>query len=69
VAYALLMTVLGPAVWEGDPGAMSRVLVPMTIAFNVLLFRGRWSWTFWCLGNLSVLHGLDVMMVPGLSGW
>ncbi len=69
VAYAGLMAVLGPAVWEGDPGAVTRVVVPMTIAFNVLLPRLRWFWPLWVLGNISVLHGVEVMRVPWLSGW
>lgn len=69
VAYAGLMAVLGPAVWEGDPGAVTRVIVPMTVAFNVLLPKLRWFWPLWILGNASVLHGVEVMRLPWLSGW
>ena len=68
-AYAGLMAVLGPAVWEGDPGAVTRVIVPMTVAFNVLLPKLRWFWPLWVLGNASVLHGVEVMRLPWLSGW
>ena len=68
-AYAGLMVVLGPAVWEGDPGAVTRVVVPMTIAFNVLLPKHRWFWPLWVLGNASVVHGFEVMRMPWLSGW
>src|SRR5262249_47973782 len=33
-AYVALFFVLGEAVWEGFPGAATRVLLPMTLAFN-----------------------------------
>ena len=33
-AYAILMLVLGPAVWAGVPGAALRVLLPLTLAFS-----------------------------------
>jgi hypothetical protein len=69
VAYAGLMAVLGSAVWEGDPGAATRVVVPMTIAFNVLLTKHRWFWPLWALGNASVVHAVEVMRLPWLSGW
>lgn len=63
--YALLMVVLGDAVWEGYPGAASRVLLPMTLAFNVLLPRGRAWWIALILGNLSVLVSPDALPLPG----
>jgi len=64
VGYALLMLVLGPAIWDGQPAAVTRVVLPMTVAFNVLLPRGRWFWPLWILGNANLLHapremGLD----------
>lgn len=65
-AYALFGLVLGPAVWEGHPGAAPRVLVPMTIAFNVLLPGSRLFWPLWILGNLSLVHGLEAIRVPWL---
>jgi len=63
-AYALFGLVLGPAVWEGHPGAAPRVLLPMTIAFNVLLPGSRLFWPLWILGNLSLVHGLEVIRMP-----
>lgn len=64
--YALLMTVLGNAVWEGYPGAASRVLLPMTLAFNIVLPRGRsWWWVVFVLGNLTVLFSSDTLKPPG----
>jgi len=60
----VLMIFLGPAVWEGYPGAVTRVLLPMTFAFNAVLPRNRWFWPLFVLGNLSVLPGLEVLRVP-----
>jgi hypothetical protein len=69
-AYALFMLVLGDAVWEGHPAAVGRILLPMTVAFNVLLPRVRWALflPLLVLGNASVVVGLDAMKVPWLSG-
>ena len=64
VGSVVLMTVLGPAVWEGYPGAVTRVLLPMTFAFNAVLPKNRWFWPLFVLGNLSILPGLEVLRVP-----
>ena len=56
---------LGDAVWEGYPGAVSRVLLPMTLAFNVLLPRGRKWWVLLLLGNLTVFFSSDTLKPPG----
>ena len=54
-AYALLMAMLGDAVWEGFPGATCRVLLPMAVAFNVLVPRAGWrSLLLLLAGNLTV---------------
>lgn len=54
VAFAGMMTFLSTPVWEGYPGASTRVLLPMTLAFNVLLPRGG-RWLPWLIaGNLTV---------------
>jgi hypothetical protein len=63
------MLVLGPAVWEGHPGAIARIMIPMTIAFNILLPRDRWFWPLWILGNAGVMFGFEVMSVPWFSEW
>jgi hypothetical protein len=57
-AYAALLLVLGEAVWEGHPGAATRVLLPMTLAFNVLAVRRRASLLWLLAGNLAVAAGL-----------
>jgi hypothetical protein len=63
-AYAGLMAVLGAAVWEGYPGAAARVLLPMTLAFNIAVPRGARWWAVLLLGNASVLLVPDVMTPP-----
>ena len=60
----VLMAALGPAVWEGVPGAVPRVLLPMTFAFNAVLPKNRWFWPLFVLGNLSVLPAPQVLRVP-----
>ncbi len=63
-AFAGLMIFLGWAVWEGYPGAAVRVLLPMTLAFNVLLPRG-WKWAvLLALGNISILSAWPLSYPP-----
>lgn len=53
-AFALMMLFLSTPVWEGYPGASTRVLLPMTLAFNILVPRGaRWLPVL-IAGNLTV---------------
>jgi hypothetical protein len=70
-AYAVLMIFFGRPLWESDPGGL-RVVLPMTMAFNVLLVQVHRPWLFWPLvvmGNLSVLYGLHLMQFPGTRAW
>jgi hypothetical protein len=60
-AYALMMTALGTPVWEGFPGAATRVLLPMALAFNVVAARNRARWVWLLAGNLTVLNGFLVL--------
>lgn len=55
--YTALLMILNTAVWEGFPGASLRVLLPLTLAFNVLAVRRRASLRWLVLGNLGVLSG------------
>lgn len=57
VSFAMLTLVLGGAVWEGHPGAASRVLLPMLLGFNLLVPRGRKWWALLILGNLTMWFG------------
>ena len=58
-----LMVFLGPAVWAGSPGAATRVLLPMTVAFNAVLPRNRWLWPVLVLGNLTIINGLEALNI------
>ncbi len=55
--FVVLFMFLGEAVWEGEPSAASRVLLPMQFAFNVLVPSGRWWVPVLLLGNLTLLTG------------
>jgi hypothetical protein len=67
--YAALLFCCGAAVWEGFPGAATRVLLPLTLAFNVLVERTRAPVWWLIAGNLTVAAGLlavkDVPRDPG----
>lgn len=65
--FAVLMLVLGDAVWEGYPGAASRVLLPMQLAFNVLVPPGRVWWLVLLLGNLTLISAPAALEPPGIS--
>ena len=69
VGFCLLMIFLGEAVWEGYPGAAIRVLLPMTLAFNVLVPRGRGWIIVLILGNLTVLTSWDLTRPPIGDGY
>ena len=53
-AFAVMMMFLATPVWEGLPGAAARIVLPMTLAFNVLVPRGRWWLPLLIAGNLTV---------------
>ena len=67
VLYSLLMLVLSYPIWEGDPGAIVRVVLPVSVAFNVLVSAAAGSGRSSILGNLSVCHGLPMIGVPWLA--
>lgn len=57
-AYAILLLILSPWVWSGY-WAACRALLPMTIAFNLLLpGNARTFWPLWILGNSAMLHAI-----------
>lgn len=56
-AYVVMMLFLGTAVWEDFPGAAMRVLLPMTLAFNVLAYRLRAALPWLLIGNLTIFSG------------
>ncbi len=61
--YVLLMLVMNEVLWAPATGAMTRVVLPMTVAFNVLLARDRGArfWPWFVMGNLHVIPGFRVM--------
>jgi hypothetical protein len=61
--YLVLMLLMNQVLWEPATGAISRVVLPMTVAFNVLIARecrGRF-WPWFILGNLHVIPGFWVL--------
>lgn len=57
IAYAVLLVFLGPWVWSGY-WAACRAILPLTIAFNLLLPANRAFWPLLIAGNLPLLHGV-----------
>lgn len=68
-SYALLLIFLGEAVWEGFPSASSRVLLPMQLAFNVLVPAGRWWTVVLLLGNLTVFNTYSILQSSPGDGY
>jgi len=61
ISFSFLMAILGQAVWDGYSGAAFRVLLPMQLAFNVLVPRTRRWAIILILGNLSLLTEVHVI--------
>jgi hypothetical protein len=64
LAYAVLMLLLDRTLANPATGAISRVLLPMTIGFNVLLaseVRSARFWPWFMAGNLHVISAFRVM--------
>jgi hypothetical protein len=61
LAYGALMLFLGEWIWTGY-WAACRAVLPLTIAFNLLLPSGRGFWLWWSLGNLTLLHAVWRML-------
>lgn len=60
-AMLLLMGVLGTGVWAGYPISATRVLLPMALAFNVLVPRGAKWLPVLLLGNITLLSSFAVL--------
>ena len=61
-AFAVLMLIVDYAVWEGQPGAMTRVVLPLTVGFNVLVYRdGVRFWPWYLTGNLHLVASAVVL--------
>jgi len=57
LAYSVLGLLAHQVVWEGSPGAIARVVLPLAIGFNVLARRAPWPVV--ALGNLGVVAGIE----------
>jgi len=53
-----MLACFGPSVWEGHPGAATRVLLPMSLCFAVRAVRQRAGVAWLIAGNLSVCSGV-----------
>src|SRR6185369_8156136 len=62
--FAALMAFLAQPVWEGYPGAAGRVLLPMTLAFNILVPTVRRWLVLLIAGNLTVVAGFKEFTPP-----
>jgi hypothetical protein len=56
-AYSFLLFFLSFWVWSGY-WAACRAVLPMTIAFNLLLPANRGFWPWWIAGNIALLHAV-----------
>jgi hypothetical protein len=67
-AYALLMLTVHKVVWDGYPGAVTRVTLPLAFGFNVLLAgeERRSFWPWFVAGNLHLLPA--AMLLPFHKG-
>jgi hypothetical protein len=62
-AFLALALLAHPVVWDGTPGAYTRVAMPLTMGVNILLAReGRASWWWIALANLGVVPGVALLM-------
>ena len=63
VVFAALMLIAGPEVWRGFPGAITRVVLPLTFGFNILLAsRERRFWHWYLLGNLHLIPAYFIVV-------
>jgi hypothetical protein len=62
--FALLLAMVAQPVWEGYPGAATRVVLPLTLAFNVLVPRGRRWLPVLLAGNISIFAGIAELAPP-----
>jgi len=57
-----LMTVLGESVWEGDPGAAFRILLPIGIIFNIKIIDAPNFWLLFLFGNASIYVSFNYLI-------
>lgn len=65
IGFAVLLFVLGPSIWAEFIG-YTRILLPLTIAFNLLLLRYQRGVSFWLwlvAGNVGLTGALGSLML------
>lgn len=69
-AYAVLLLFLDPVLANPHTGAITRVMLPLTVGFNLLLARESRSprfWSWFAVGNLHLLPACSVLpLIPWL---
>ena len=67
-AYAVLMLLMERTLTDQNTGALTRVLLPLTVGFNVLLAtetRGARFWPWFAAGNAHLLAASSTMpLIP-----
>ncbi|GAB5560302.1 MAG: hypothetical protein SynsKO_19490 [Synoicihabitans sp.] len=61
IGYVALLLILGPPTFEGFPGAITRILLPLHLAFSMLALQSRLRGVLLTFGNLSVVAGVLFM--------
>jgi hypothetical protein len=67
-AYAVMMVFLHPTLVDPVTGAITRVMLPLTVGFNVLLASERRPARFWpwfVAGNLHLIPAVQIMPLLG----
>ena len=60
--FALLTLIVASEVWRGFPAAITRVALPLTFGFNVLLAsRERRFWQWYLLGNVQLVPAYFIL--------
>lgn len=66
--YAVMLLFLDPVLVAPSTAAITRVMLPLTVGFNILLAREQRAWHFWpwfALGNLHLVTVFQVMpLIP-----
>jgi hypothetical protein len=63
-SYGVLMAFLGSDVWGSYPSAAARVLLPMTLAFNIRAPRGGLWRVLLLVGNLGAIGSVNLLNPP-----
>lgn len=67
IGYVVLLAILGPPTLAGFPGAATRLMLPLHLAFNVLAPRTRPGLALLVLGNLSILVGAYMLSLAPID--